>query len=293
MSLESEPIRLDRQQEYISLLQKCAQVSSDYSFSNIFSWADEYGLEWSWVDDLVWVKQTRPDQLCWAPLGNWETTDWQRFFDRYTMKGTVFTRVPENLVEIWKRTVAERIVAKEERRNWDYIYDRNELIELKGNRFHKKKNLLNQFIKKYDYRYLPFGPHLIEAAMAMQADWCSWRDCESSSVLSAENRSVQRVLAHWQDLQGLTGGVIQVEDLIVAYTIGERLSPDTIVIHYEKGCPDYKGVYQAINQMFLSHLNGDYRWINREQDLGEEGLRKAKLSYHPVGFLKKFRVTVQ
>lgn len=293
MDLKFEPIRIDKQQEYITLLQSCMQVSSDYSFSNIFSWAEEYGLEWTWIDGLVWVKQTRPDELFWAPLGQWESTDWQQFFLRYAPAGTVFTRVPEKLLEFWSDVAADRLVVKGERRNWDYIYDRNELVDLKGNRFHKKKNLLRQFINKYDYRYLPFGPDLIEAAMAMQDDWCSWRDCESSSILSAENRSVHRVLTHWDDLQGLTGGVIQVEDLIVAYTIAEQLSPDTIVIHYEKGCPDYKGVYQAINQMFLAHSNGDFRWVNREQDLGEEGLRKAKLSYNPVEFLKKYRVTLQ
>ena len=293
MDLKFEPIGLDKQQTYIALQQQCAQVTSDYSYSNIFSWADEYGLQWAWMDDLVWVRQSRPDELFWAPLGHWENTDWQRFFERYTQPGTVFTRIPERLLELWNSAVADRLTIKEERRNWDYIYDRNELVELKGNRFHKKKNLLHQFMKKYDYRYLPFGPHLIEAAMAMQDDWCSWRDCESSSVLSAENRSVHKVLTHWEDLQHLTGGVIQVEDLIVAYTIAEKLSPDTIVVHYEKGCPDYKGVYQAINQMFLANLNGDYRWVNREQDLGEEGLRKAKLSYNPVQFLKKYRVKIR
>jgi hypothetical protein len=293
MDLTFGPIRLDKQQAYLSLLQRCSQISSDYSYSNIFSWADEYGLQWAWTDDLVWVRQTRPDELLWAPLGHWESTDWLRFFERFTPPGTVFTRIPEKLLEIWKKVAADRIAVIDERRNWDYLYDRLELIELKGNRFHKKKNLLRQFKKKYNYRYLPFGPHLIESAMAMQADWCSWRDCESSSILSAENRSVHKVLSNWDDLQGLTGGVIQVEDLIVAYTIAEQLSPDTIVIHYEKGCPDYKGVYQAINQMFLANLNGNYRWVNREQDLGEEGLRKAKLSYNPVEFLKKFRVTIQ
>jgi hypothetical protein len=82
-----------------------------------------------------------------------------------------------------------------------------------------------------------------------------------------------------------------VEGIIVAYTIAEKLDPDTVVVHYEKGCPDYKGVYQAINQMFLENLQGAFKWVNREQDLGEEGLRKAKLSYNPVDFLKKYRVT--
>ena len=291
MDLKFEPIRLDRQQEYISLLKQCLQVSSDYSFSNIFSWADEYGLQWAWAQDMVWVKQTHPDKLFWAPLGHWPSIDWRRFFAQTVSPGAVFTRIPEKLVELWKQAADGRLAVIEERRNWDYIYDREELVELRGNRFHKKKNLLRQFTKKYDYRYLPFGPHLIESAMAMQDDWCSWRDCESSSILSAENRSVHKVLAHWHELQGLTGGVIQVEDLIVAYTIAEEMSEDTIVIHYEKGCPDYKGVYQAINQMFLADLNSRYRWVNREQDLGEEGLRKAKLSYHPVSFLKKYRVT--
>lgn len=293
MDLTFEPIRLEKQQAYIALLRQCAQVSSDYSFSNIFSWADEYELKWAWVDDLVWVKQNRPDPLYWAPLGHWEGKDWQLFFDRYTPPGTVFTRVPEKLLQLWNHAAAGRLTGTEERRNWDYLYDCNELVELKGNRFHKKKNLLRQFMKKYDYRFLPFGPEVIDSAMAMQDDWCSWRDCESSSILSAENRSVHKVLTHWNELQDLTGGVIQVEDLIVAYTIAEPLSADTIVIHYEKGCPDYKGVYQAINQMFLAHLNGKYRWVNREQDLGEEGLRKAKLSYNPVKFLKKFRVTIR
>jgi hypothetical protein len=87
------------------------------------------------------------------------------------------------------------------------------------------------------------------------------------------------------------GGVLMVDDLIVAYTIAEKLDEDTVVVHYEKGCPDYKGVYQAINQMFLENLDGNFKWVNREQDLGEEGLRQAKLSYNPVGFLKKYRVS--
>ena len=129
--------------------------------------------------------------------------------------------------------------------------------------------------------------------MAMQADWCNWRDCESSEVLSAENRSVLKILTHWAHLKGLTGGALTVEDIIVAYTIAEKLTDDSIVVHYEKGCPDYKGVYQAINQMFLASLPNSFKVVNREQDLGEEGLRKAKMSYNPSGFLKKYRISAK
>ena len=180
MNLQFEPIRLEKQQEYLKLLEKCTQKSSDYSFSNLFGWGEEYGLSWAWQDDLVWIKQTRPDVCCWAPIGRWESVDWAEVFGKTCEDGFQFTRIPEKLADIWGKTFQDGIRIEEERQNWDYLYDINELIELKGNRFHKKKNLLNQFIRKYEYRYIPFGPEVIEPAMAMQADWCDWRDCESS-----------------------------------------------------------------------------------------------------------------
>jgi len=289
MDLQFEPISLEKQQAYLDKLAQSKQVSSDYSFSNIFGWGDEYGLSWAFNEHLVWIKQEKPRPSYWAPIGDWENTDWQKVFrDRHC----VLTRVPEKLSVIWQDLLPGRLKIEKVRNHWDYLYDVNELIELKGKRFHKKKNLLNQFLKKYEYRYIDFGPELIEPAMAMQADWCNWRDCESSDVLAAENRSVLKILTNWDKLFGLTGGAIVVEDIIVAYTIGEKITDDTVVIHYEKGCPDFKGVYQAINQMFLVNSARDFKYVNREQDLGEKGLRKAKLSYNPVDLLKKYRVTV-
>ena len=289
MDLHFEPISLEKQQAYIEKLAQSKQVSSDYSFSNIFGWGEEYGLTWAFNERLVWIRQEKPRPSYWAPIGDWENTDWQKVFRDHSC---VLTRVPEKLTIIWKDLLGDRLTIEEVRNHWDYLYDINELIELKGKRFHKKKNLLNQFLKKYEFRYIDFGPDLIEPAMAMQADWCNWRDCESSDVLAAENRSVLKILSNWDKLVGLTGGALMVEDIIVAYTIGEKITDDTVVIHYEKGCPDYKGVYQAINQMFLANSAREFKYVNREQDLGEEGLRKAKLSYNPVDLLKKYRVTV-
>jgi len=292
MNIEFEPISLEKQEEYLALLSKCSQSASDYSFANLWGWGEEYGLHWAWQDDLVWIKQTKSPHTCWAPLGSWADVDWKTIFASIDRQ-TVFTRVPQKLLEIWQSHLGDQINFEEERNNWDYLYDIKELIALKGNRFHKKKNLLNQFKNKYEYAYAPFGPQIIEPAMAMQADWCDWRDCESSEVLAAENRAVLKIFMNWDKLVGLTGGALLVNDMIVAYTVAEKFNNETILIHYEKGCPDYKGVYQAINQMFLAHLTDEYRWVNREQDLGEEGLRKAKLSYNPVDFLRKYRVILK
>jgi hypothetical protein len=213
--------------------------------------------------------------------------------DKYFDEPITFLRIPEELLRVWEKNIEDRIRREDERAHWDYIYDVKELIELKGNRFHKKKNLVNQFKKKYDYQYVPFDAKMIDMALAMQEDWCTWRDCESSEALSAENRAISRILDNWQTIYGLTGGALLVGQEMVAYTIAEQLSQGMIVIHFEKANPDYKGAYQAINQMFLEHNREQFYFVNREQDLGDEGLRKAKLSYHPIDFLKKYRVVLK
>jgi hypothetical protein len=131
---------------------------------------------------------------------------------------------------------------------------------------------------------------LIEKALAMQQSWCTWRDCESSDALAAENRVIARFLSYWKDLIGIHGGAIMVNDKMIAYTVAEGLDDETLLIHFEKGDSKYKGAYQAINQLFLKHVKFDYARVNREQDLGDEGLRRAKMSYHPIEFNKKYRV---
>ena len=161
---------------------------------------------------------------------------------------------------------------------------------MKGNRFHKKKNLVNQFRKKYAHTYREMGPDTIERALGMQSAWCQWRDCESHDTLTAENAAIEKALRSWEKISGITGGAIFVEDQMVAYTVAEALSTDTLVIHFEKANPEFKGAYQAINQMYLENAGAGFLHVNREQDLGDEGLRKAKLSYHPVDYVKKFTV---
>ena len=292
MSLQFEPIRLEKQQDYLKILARCPQVASDYSFMNIWAWAEDYGLTWAWSDDCVWIRQSRPEVLYWAPVGPWSEIDWPTRLSEASGDPTIFIRIPNQLVEIWQTAFTDRAAFEEERGHWDYVYSVNELVDLKGNRFHKKKNLLNQFIKKYDYTYVPFAPELIDQAMALQESWCTWRDCESSDVLAAENHAIFRVLNNWGQLNGTLGGALMVDGSMVAYTVAEALTPQSVVIHFEKGDTRFKGVYQAINQMFLAHSARDFLTVNREQDLNDEGLRKSKLSYNPTELLHKYRVTI-
>jgi hypothetical protein len=292
MNLQFEPIELERQEDYLAILSRCPQIASDYSFVNLWAWAEEYGLVWSLEDDCVWIRQTRPETLLWAPVGAWEEIDWLARFERDRSLQTAIIRVPEKLAEHWGSVFADLASIQEDRGHWDYIYSQEELRELRGNRYHKKKNLLNQFKKKYEYFYRDFTPELIEQAKTMQECWCTWRDCESSDVLSAENNAISRVFYSWDRLNGIMGGAITINGEMVAYTVAEALTDEAAVIHFEKGDTQYKGVYQAINQMFLENTAADFTFVNREQDLNDEGLRKSKLSYNPVEFVKKYRVTL-
>ena len=287
MNLQFETITLEKQTDYLERLAKCPQVASDYSFINLWAWCEEYGLRWAWQNELVWIKQTRPEVSLWAPVGPWPEVDWQEIFDFQSGGRLSFIRVPEILTDLWRAKFGEAVMVEEERGHWDYVYGVEDLVNLAGNRYHKKKNLLNQFNRNYVYTYASLEADLVEHAMGMQTDWCTWRDCESSDFLSSENRAVFRTLRDWDRLDRKLGGAIMVEGEVVAYTVAEAMTDDTLVIHFEKGDTEYKGVYQAINQQFLERSAGRFSFVNREQDLDDAGLRKSKLSYHPAELLRK------
>ncbi|HVN71047.1 MAG TPA: phosphatidylglycerol lysyltransferase domain-containing protein, partial [Desulfomonilia bacterium] len=109
--------------------------------------------------------------------------------------------------------------------------------------------------------------------------------------LASENRVIKRVLEAWEHLTGIMGAVIYVDDKPAAFTVAEAIREDMLLIHFEKGLPDYTGIYQAVNQMFLER-HQDFSLVNREPDLGDMGLRKSKLSYNPTDYIRKYRVII-
>ncbi len=292
--LNFEPISLDRQDRYLELLGSAGIAASDYRFINLWAWAEVFGLQWAWTEGIVWIRQTKPEEIFWAPVCIPEEVDWRQAVESLGESAPSFIRVPSEHVEAWERQLPGRTDVRETRGQWDYLYSFRELVELSGNRFHKKKNLLNQFRKRYAYEYVELGGLLVEQTREMQERWCRWRDCESSETLSAENRAIDRVLGSWARLQGILGGALFVDGEEAAFSIAEKSAPDTLIIHFEKGFTQYAGIYQAVNQMFLASQSGKgFATVNREQDLDEENLRRAKLSYNPAGFIKKYSVSMR
>lgn len=288
MSHLFQPISLSGQVEYNRHLALCSQKSSDYSFVNLWGWGKEYGLEWSFGDDYVLLRQTIPEILYWAPIGDWSTVQWDVF--RHDIpKDMCFIRIPEALKVLWESRLGA-LEVEESRDHWDYLYRISELVDLRGRKFHGKKNLLNQFLRDNDVQFVLLNEKTVDQALLLQTEWLLWRNSENDNTLNAENRAIVKVFHDWSQLRGLIGAGLVVEDKMIAYTVAEVLDEQSIVIHFEKGCPQFKGVYQAINQMFLEKCCQGFEVVNREQDLGDEGLRKAKMSYNPVGFLKKYKI---
>ncbi len=174
----------------------------------------------------------------------------------------------------------------------DYIYLRDELATLPGSRFHKKKNRINYFTNRHHYTVALYSGNHLDECLELLEMWfrISRNDAAKSLILEVE---ATREALQSAKVLGLEGVVILVDNTVKAFALGERLNSDTAVCHFEKADPFAEGLYQLVNREFARLLFQECRFINREQDLGDMGLRNAKLSYHPVELLKKYLVSFQ
>ena len=169
----------------------------------------------------------------------------------------------------------------------DYIYDAKSLITLTGKKYHAKRNHINRFKAMYpDWSYEVITPANMPEVIAMSNEWCK-RNCAASKSLQNECRALGSAMDDYFSL-GMDGGLIRVGGEVVAFSMGDRLTHDTYLVHVEKAYADIQGSYAIINQQFAEHNASDYLYIDREDDSGDEGLRKAKLSYYPVMMTEKY-----
>ena len=282
-------IEIEDASVYAQFFAATPRRAADYTFTNIWGWGTHYGLEWKQAHGLCWIRQNGihnryPNKL-WAPVGDWYAADWSAMPE--LTPGVEMLRVPEPLCALLEERFPGRITIEETRGQWEYLYPRQDLATLSGSKLHKKKNHVNAYIKNYGEHYIPLTSAEIPQVLALQNDWCKWRECEQSASLLAESDVTCSVLREWDRLPGLVGGALLVEGQMVAFTVGERLDAETMVVHFEKGRPEFRGVYQAINYFFARYAGEGFTLFNREQDAGEEGLRQAKESYVPSGFTRK------
>ncbi len=273
------PVTIDHRPLLHPRFQKLSHGISEFTFANIFLFRKAHNYHLSLLDDdvVAILGKDNNKPFFMLPFAIPGKTDLDRLFqDHEGMKC-----VSEEQKTIFEDLGYEVV---EDRDNFDYLYLRKELAELSGRKFHKKRNLVKAFLDTHDYVARPLLEEYIRDALQILEDWR-----EAHGALGDYWAAREALEQSWE-LQ-LCGGIYYVEDRPAAYTLGEELAGGTsFVIHFEKAVPGYKGLFQFINQSFASVLPEKYVTINREQDLGDDGLRQAKHSYKPSGYVKKYRV---
>lgn len=269
---------------------------SELTFTNFFIWRSHYRFQWSSYKDWLLVMGQEEEKGFFAvePIGNSPRQEVTFMLLKWLkeQKGAS----PPRIERADKRLVAElegaeNILVEPSRDHFDYVYLRDELVELAGNKYRSKRNNINKLLRLYSVAYEPLSKEHVAECLELQEKWCNQRRCRADLNLMGEWEAIREILAHYESLD-LRGGVILINGRVEAFTIGETLNPDTAVIHIEKANGDISGLYAIVNQQCCDKCWGDVKYINREQDLGMSSLREAKLSYYPDHFVEKFRVSL-
>jgi len=172
------------------------------------------------------------------------------------------------------------------RDEWDYVYRTRDLIELDGPEYHTQRKELKKATSQFELVFEPMTKASQTACLELEEIWCDLKHCTYDKFSHAEDLALREAIANLDEL-GFFGGVVLANDKVQALTVAEKLNKNTAVVHFEKANPSIRGLYQFVNQQFCEHALKDFEFVNREQDVGEPGLRRAKEGYHPDHFVEK------
>lgn len=292
MLLDFKTPRLSDKQWVDELLRLSRHRGCLYSFGQFYLWSLYYGTKICRFGDCIMILAGRRgiNYYCY-PAGKYDVRAVVGALERDSAERGVALQF--FVVEEWQADELEaafpgRFVREETREDFDYIYNSRDLIELAGRKYHGKRNHISRFTRLHpDWRYEPINDGNENECMEAAQLWAQDPKKSGDDDLLVEHKIIDKALREREAI-GLKGGLIRANGKVVAFTLGERLNDDSFVLHFEKALPGYEEAYTVINREFAAHELSSYRYINREEDLGLEGLRKAKLSYHPEILLKKY-----
>ena len=274
-----------------SYTQASPQRNCDLSFSNLCSWRFLYNTQFATQDGFLILKFWADGKLVYmTPIGD---GDMKKVLDAMmedaTQEGERFCMlgVSDSMRADLEAIMPDEFHFETDRDYADYLYLRTDLATLAGKKLQAKRNHLNKFRRTYNYEYVPLTPDRIRECLDLEAEWCKANNCNQHEGTGNERRALTYALHHFEML-GLTGGILHVDNRIAAFTFGMPINQDTFGVHVEKADTHIDGAYAMINYEFANHIPEQYTYINREEDLGIEGLRKAKLSYQPAIILGKY-----
>lgn len=295
-------VTLDDKNWMQKLLQEDGWYGSEYSFGINVLWGIKYHIEVARAHDCCivryglcgeypWDNMMQGD--CWIysfPIGAGnKKAVLDELVAEYRAKGKtlIMNSVGEEARAQLLSWYPGQFLIEENRDYEDYIYDREKLATLSGRKMHNKRNHIARFKDAGEWSYEPLTDNNLEECKALCRRWIFSREDKWNDDMAIELKVLDAAFKMKDDL-GLIGGVLRQKGQVVAFCMGEAINPDVFVVHFEKALPEYQGAYPMINQQFVKHACGSYKYINREDDAGDPGLRRAKLSYYPEILLKKY-----
>ena len=264
------------------------EFSCENSFVNLLVWQTAYNNMLAVYDDLMIIKSNDDNiETFRLPLGD----DFEKGIE--LIKEYCGDRNPEfwtqqgELLEQFKSSLQNEYIFEETRDAFDYIYLQSDLAELTGKKYHSKRNHINTFSKKFNWKYESINESNVQKVKDCANKWYSENEDRFDSHMECEKNGIFTMLNNMQLLE-IKGGAIIINDEVVAFTLGSPINREVFDVHIEKALKDYSEAYAVINNQFVKNELSDYEYINREDDMGLEGLRKAKLSYRPNILLKKY-----
>lgn len=279
----SDKIRVDK------IFKSYGAPSLEYSFTTVFLWAEILNTEIAEHKSALIVRYGKNFYL--FPAGN-NDEDIKSAIEEILNESSGEVRfggVGEREKEFLELYFPGRFAFEENRNMGDYIYTTEQLSSLKGRKLSSKRNHINKFLENNpDWVYEKIDSHNIDEVSKMHDEWEKIADAENVKGLLDEGKVVKKAIRYFYEL-GLCGGLLRSGGRVIAFSMGDELNPDTFLVHIEKAFYDIQGAYPMINKQFVLANCMNYKYVNREEDTGDEGLRKAKLSYYPCEIIKKYR----
>ncbi len=266
----------------------------DFNFGNLYCWSVKEHTEICEKEGFLYIRSTFNGVTSYAfPWGEGDVKNALSEISADAKEREAdlsFYCVSEEQLEILKEYFKNSLKVKEHRDYFDYIYSSEKLATLSGRKLHSKKNHVNSFMKKYNYTTEEINEDNIAECKVFSDKW--FMENESTQTLEAERQVINIALKKIGKLD-FFGMLLKVEGKVVAFCLGEEMSDkETFCVHFEKASGEYRTAYAALNKLFAEKIFEKYKYINREDDAGVEGLRKAKLSYNPEYLVKKYYAKV-
>lgn len=266
-------------------------MNCEYTFGNLFIWSSAYSTEICRYKDFLICRWGKDDDINYSlPLGEGDFTDAvSAIIDYAKLNGEtpVIYGITEGYLGLMQEAFTGKFTYKYDDGNNDYIYSTEKMASLSGKKYHGKRNHITNFKKNNpDWSFEKISKDNIDECLALHSKWIENKDPDDEDY-SLEFEAVKKAFEYFDELD-MVGGLIRVNGEVIAYTLGEpQMNGHCFVSHFEKAPADMIGAYPIINQEFTKNCLMQYEYVNREEDLGIEGLRKAKQSYHPEIWLEK------